>query len=216
MLFPTGKPNANLEGDALHLNHVEALSPELAPAFPMFKAGDLLVSLRRLNLLMVIDPVTETVKWTQTGPWMRQHDPHFEASGKILVYDNRSIENYNHEAEGRPAMASRILEFDPRTEQTEVLYEGSREEPFYVFRMGKNQRLPNGNILVTEPDPGRAFELAPAARSSGSSSTATTIAASPLSSRRPATRPPTPTSSRMGRPAPHRPPPRHPPPDPSP
>jgi hypothetical protein len=160
VLFPTGKPNANLEGDALHLNHVEALSPELAPAFPMFKAGDLLVSLRRLNLLMVIDPVTETVKWTQTGPWMRQHDPHFEASGKILVYDNRSMENYNHEAEGRPAMASRILEFDPRTEHTEVLYEGSREEPFYVFRMGKNQRLPNGNILVTEPDPGRAFELA--------------------------------------------------------
>ena len=161
VLFPTGKPNARLEGDALHLNHVEPLSAELAPAFPMFQAGDLLVSLRRLNLLMVIDPATETVKWTQIGPWMRQHDPHFEASGKILVYDNRTIENYRHEEDGRPPLASRILEFDPRTEATEVLYEGSKAEPFYVFRMGKNQRLPNGNILVTEPDPGRAFEITP-------------------------------------------------------
>lgn len=161
LLFPTGKDVPRQEGDALHLNHIEVLSEELAPAFPMFRAGDLMVSLRRLNMLMVIDPATETVRWAHVGPWLRQHDPHFEPSGRILLYDNRTIENYGHEQDGRPAYASRILEFDPASLQVKVLYEGSRAEPFYVFRMGKNQRLPNGNVLVTEPDPGRVFEITP-------------------------------------------------------
>jgi hypothetical protein len=159
VLFPTGKDVPWQEGDALHLNHVEVLNEALAPAFPMFKAGDLLVSLRRLNMLMVIDPSTETVRWAYIGPWLRQHDPHFEASGKILLYDNRAIENYGHQTDGSPAFASRILAFDPGTGQTDVLYEGGAANPFYAFRMGKNQRLPNGNILVTEAESGRAFEI---------------------------------------------------------
>jgi hypothetical protein len=29
------------------------------------------------------------VKWSQTGPWLRQHDPDFLSDGRILVYDNR-------------------------------------------------------------------------------------------------------------------------------
>ena len=54
---------------------VEELGPELADAFPQFAVGDLLVSMRSLNLIAVLDGSTHDVKWWQIGPWHRQHDP---------------------------------------------------------------------------------------------------------------------------------------------
>ena len=43
---------------------------ELASAFPQSRLGDLLLSLRNVNLLMVVDPGTQKVKWTRTGPFL--------------------------------------------------------------------------------------------------------------------------------------------------
>ena len=43
------------DGDPLHLNDVEMLRPEMAGAFPMFEAGDLLVSFRDKNTVAVLD-----------------------------------------------------------------------------------------------------------------------------------------------------------------
>ena len=40
-------------------------------------------------------------------------------------------------------------------------YRGTAEEPFYTPTCGSNQRLPDGNTLITESDAGRAFEVAP-------------------------------------------------------
>ena len=37
--------------------------------------------------------------------------------------------------------------------------EGTEEHPFYSRTLGSNQRLPNGNTLITESENGRAFEV---------------------------------------------------------
>jgi hypothetical protein len=81
LLFANGMHDTELskplDGDFTHLNDIEVLTPALAPAFPMFEAGDLLVSLRNLNLLLVVDPGTGRVKWKRSGSFLRQHDPDF-------------------------------------------------------------------------------------------------------------------------------------------
>jgi hypothetical protein len=164
-LFPNAERFVHLDTrDPLHLNHVEALPTAMAAAFPMFEAGDLLISMREINLVMVVDPETEKIRWAKTGPWVRQHEPHFMPDGRISVFDNRQVDNAQHAARGKPRLASRILAIDPKTGAIEVLHEGTLEQPFYTDIMGKQQALANGNLLVTEPTAGRAFEVTPDGR----------------------------------------------------
>lgn len=158
LLFANGAHDPGLDillsSDFTHLNDVEVLTPELAPAFPMFEAGDLLVSLRNLDLLMVISPVTGQIKWTQTGPFLRQHDPDFLATGQISVFDNRRDNN-----DGKLFGGSRILAIDPGTGRVTTLYGARTGENFYTNEMGAHQWLQNGNLLISESNKGRAFEV---------------------------------------------------------
>jgi hypothetical protein len=136
--------------DPFHTNDVEPLRAEMADAFPMFEEGDLLVSLREINLVAVIAAEDGRLRWYKHGPWHRQHDPDFQPDGTITVFDN-----------GTGSGRSRILRVDPATnEVTEALV--SREDaPFYTWRRGKHQILPDGTLLVTETERGRVFEAAP-------------------------------------------------------
>jgi hypothetical protein len=52
-----------------------------------------------------------------------------------------------------------VVEFDPFSQAIAWSYRGTPERPFYSETCGSNQRLPNGNTLVTESDNGRAFEV---------------------------------------------------------
>ena len=161
LLFANGR-HAIDEGshkDLTHLNDIEILSKSDAAAFPLFEAGDMMLSLRNLNLVMVVDPATETVRWAQTGPWIRQHDPDFLPDGRIMVFDNRRDES------GRQVFGgSRILVIDPVTREVETFYEGSEEAPFFSNVKGKQQFLANGDVLITEAETGRAFEVTPDGR----------------------------------------------------
>ena len=134
--------------DPFHANDVEPLDTETAAAFPGFEAGDLLISLRELNLVGVIDPSTRRFRWFEYGPWFKQHDPDFQPDGRITVYDNRMGLD-----------VSRIVAVDPASGETEVVFEDSPETPFYSWRRGKHQVLDNGNLLITESERGRVFEV---------------------------------------------------------
>src|ERR1051326_3240763 len=128
-------------GDVMHLNHVEPLPRRLADKFPMFKPGQLLISMRHLNIVAVIDPETRSVVWAGQGPWQAQHDPHFLDNGHILIFDN----------EGLWKTASRVLEFDPLTQSFPWVCSGyNKDVPFYTFERGMSQRFPNGNTLIVD------------------------------------------------------------------
>jgi Arylsulfotransferase (ASST) len=134
--------------DPFHTNDIEILSPELAPAFPAFEAGDLLISLRQVNLVAVVSAEDHDLKWWSTGPWYRQHDPDFLPDGTISVFDNNMSFG-----------ASRILDINPQTGELKTLFEGSESLPFYSWRRGQQEMQENGNLLITEAEKGHVFEV---------------------------------------------------------
>lgn len=137
-----------------HLNDVEPLSPSVADKYPTFEAGDLLVSLRNVNLIFVFDPISKKVKWHTDSPFIEQHDPDFFGDGWIGVFDN-NIDN----AAGKVLGGSRIVALQPHTDSVEVLFPTKHSEPFYTRRRGKWQMLENGNRLLTETRAGRVVEV---------------------------------------------------------
>ncbi len=157
-LFANNRPfDPNPVGDVVHLNEVEEIPPEYLDAFPMFSAGDLLVSLRQPNLVMVVEPSTGRIKWHRTGPWIQQHDADWQPDGTITVFDNR----FDGSPYGSILGGSNIISVDPRTDEVRYLYGDREGQHFYTRQQGNHQVLPNGNILINETNAGRVFEVTP-------------------------------------------------------
>ena len=154
------QPDPRDASDLIHLNDAEPLSAAMAPAFPRFAAGDLLVSSRNLDQLWVLDGKTQEIKWTFSGPMRGQHDPDFQQDGTITVFDNRSAGEASATNEQLGHLGgSRILAIDPSTGTARVVFGATDSYPIYSPFRGKHQMLPNGNILITETDAGRVVEV---------------------------------------------------------
>ncbi len=136
--------------DVLHTNTVKVLSRALASKFRLFKEGQLLVSLRNLNAIAVLDPVSGKVVWAARSLWHSQHDPSFLDNGHLLLFDNL----------GSPK-GSRVLEYNPLTQAFPWVYPGDKGTPFYSEIRGMTQRLPNGNTLIVNSEAGTVFEVTP-------------------------------------------------------
>jgi hypothetical protein len=137
--------------DPLHVNGAEPLPAAWAGRYPLFAAGDLLVSLRNLNTIVVIDPKTSRTKWALTGPFAKQHDPDWLPNGHIMLFDN---------AGGDPACGgTRVDEIDPATQAIVWSYDGCKGPTLSSPIRGIQQQLPNGNILITEALGGRVLEV---------------------------------------------------------
>jgi len=78
--------------DPFHFNKVDVLSRELAPSFDGFEEGDMLVSMRELNLVFVMRPKESKILWYRYGLTSRQHDATFQR-GYIAVFDNNPFSN---------------------------------------------------------------------------------------------------------------------------
>lgn len=149
-----------IPADLTHVNDVEPLSSSLADEYPLFEAGDLLVSLRVLSLVFVLDPESGNVKWHATDPFIYQHDPDFLGNGWIGVFDN----NYDLTRRGTMLGGSRIVALQPHTDSMEVRFPTQHSDPFYTHIRGKWQQLENGNMLLTESAAGRIVEVGPDGR----------------------------------------------------
>ncbi len=140
-------PENRDEHDLFHPNDIDILYKNLETKFNNYKAGDLLLSFRNLNLIAVLDPEDNGLKWLSHGPWKFQHDPDFTEDGKISVYNNNTGLN-----------RSEIIKIDPTTRAISNDLEKS-ELFFYSHSMGKHQYLPNGNVLIVVPGEGRVLEV---------------------------------------------------------
>jgi hypothetical protein len=143
---------ADVFGDALHTNCLMVLTPELAPRFPLFKAGQVLISVRALDIIAVLDIESQTVVWAAQGSWRGQHAPQFLDNGRLLIFDN--VGSW---------LGSRVLEYDPQTQAYPWSYQHEDSEPFLTFQFGMSQRLPNGNTLIVNSGPESSLlEVTPA------------------------------------------------------
>ena len=139
--FPPVPPSAGVApGDVLHANSLRVLRKSMAGRFPLFKAGQVLVSLRTPSLLAVLDIPKKTVVWAAKGPWHFQHDAQFLDNGRILLFDNLGS-----------AVGTRVLEYDPATQAIPWSYGGTSQTAFKAEFRGRCQRLPNGDTRAIDP-----------------------------------------------------------------
>lgn len=146
--------------ELVHTNKVAELPSAIADAFPLFEAGDLAISMRELNLVMVIDPVSKKVKWHQTGPWLRQHDPEFRSDGKISIFNNNVYRTayVDEQTVLSTPFTTNIMTVDPVSRETEITFgERPGQEMLSVIR-GEHAPLENDGVLITEFDAGRVLE----------------------------------------------------------
>ena len=132
--------------DVLHTNYIEIMDRTIEG---FCKKGDWLISIRELNLIGVLDPDKEQLIWSWgPGELDRQHSPTFLQNGNILIFDNGVSRNF-----------SRVIELNPLTKKIEWEYKSDPPEDFFTTWGGSCQRLPNGNILISESAKGRIFEI---------------------------------------------------------
>ncbi len=138
-------------GHILHVNTVEVFRGDQHRIFPHYKKGNILLSILIINTICIVDLEKGAVVWALgPGMWKHQHQPTVLQGGAMLVFDNKETET-----------DSQVMEFDPATQKVLWQYVGDENSPFFSQTCGSNQRLPNGNTLITETDSGRAFEVTP-------------------------------------------------------
>lgn len=147
--------------ELVHSNKLTELPQNLADAYPLFEAGDLAISMRGLNLVMVLDGETRAVKWHHVGPWLRQHDPEFRPDGRISIFNNNVFRNayVNEQTNLNTPFDTNIIVIDPVTNETEVVFgQAPGQEMLSVIR-GQHELLPNDGMIITEFDAGRVLEV---------------------------------------------------------
>jgi len=146
--------NMRKEGELFHTNSIVVLDGSMAHASPVFKKGNILISIRFIDTIAIIDLDLGRVVWglsgEENGMWSRQHDPRLLPNGRMLLFDNV----------GHNGM-SKVIEFEPFTQKIVWQYCGHEQNRFYSKSCGISHRLPNGNTLITESDNGRALEVTP-------------------------------------------------------
>jgi hypothetical protein len=145
----------NQTGDYLHTNAVNYIDAATATHFEFATAGQILLSMREPGLIAVLDPDTEKVVWAIRGPWVAQHDPDLLPNGHMLLFDNQG----RYDSEGQDK--SRVIEFDPHTYKIVWEYTGDGKKPLHSTLRSAQERLPNGNTLITESEGGRLIEVTP-------------------------------------------------------
>ena len=132
--------------DTLHSNSFEILNRN---SNGFCKAGNWLISFRTLNTVVVIDPETQNIVWNWgLGEVQKQHHPTLLENENILIFDNGTDRGF-----------TRIVELSPLTKEIAWEYKSDPPQKFFSPFRGANQRLPNGNTLITESDKGRVFEV---------------------------------------------------------
>ena len=149
--------------EIVHLNKVDELQSAIADDFPMFRKGYLALSLRKLNLIVVINPVSGDIKWLKVWPWLRQHDPEFKQSGTILVFNNNIFQNPyrkgSHITDTSIIHGSNIVEIDPVSNKYSIVYGDKGQQNFLSAIRGKHEITADGSLLITGFQAGRVFEI---------------------------------------------------------
>ncbi len=141
--FLLGPSVLGSDRDPFHTNCVEILDGTVP--HPAFREGNFLVTIRNMDCLAVIDPESKKVVWANRGRWQSMHEARVLPNGHLMLFDNRKFDG-----------KSRVVEYDVVADEIVWSYE---EDGFFSKGTGAQQLLPNGNVLITESQKGRVFEV---------------------------------------------------------
>ena len=136
--------------DLLHTNSLEWMRrPELEAKSSIYSSGNVLICMRHQDSIAIVNMELQQVVWTWgQGELSAPHDANVLDSGHILIFDNGLSRNW-----------SRVIELDPVTQKIVWQYKGPNLKEFYTAARGSNQRMSNGNTLITESDRAHVFEV---------------------------------------------------------
>lgn len=139
--------------DPMHLNDIE---PVLTDG-PYWKKGDLFLSLRNPSLVMLYRPSTEEVVWSQTGPWLTQHDVDILDDHRISVFSNNM---YNLGLGPYVEGVSEVLIYDFETGTVESPFRDVLEQLNAIASVeGLQEFTQSGHLIYEETTRGRIFVL---------------------------------------------------------
>ena len=132
--------------DVFHCNAIEILDRDVPG---LGGRGDALLSFWSFDAVFVVDLRTGRATWRWgRGVLENAHHPTVLPNGNLLIFDNGTRRKW-----------SRVIEVDPATRRIVWQYRATPPRGFFSKQRGAAQLLPNGNVLVTESDRGRVFEV---------------------------------------------------------
>jgi len=177
-----GTNPARSDFDWLHTNSATYVGPNhwFDEGDQRFAPDNVIISSRQASLLAIVardgkivwrigPDFSESEALRKIRQIIGQHHAHLippglPGAGNLLVFDNGGASGYGAptpvalDGQGIFARAnSRVLEINPVT--LELVWSYVSPAQFYSSNISAAQRLPNGNTLVTEGAPGRAFEV---------------------------------------------------------
>jgi hypothetical protein len=139
--------------DMLHTNSVKPISPALRARFPEAGPNTVLISTRNLDAIELLDLDAEKIIWVLQASWARQHDARPLSDGNIMLFDDLGdFAHGNH---------SRVVEFEPDPFKIVWEFPGDSGETLDSEILGAEQKLPNGNVLITDSGTARLLEVTP-------------------------------------------------------
>jgi len=114
-----------------------------------FRAGNVLISYRNLDVIAVIDYPSGEIVWAWGPGYLDgQHCPTMMTNGHILIFDNGWRRGW-----------SRVVELDPRKNEIVWEFVDSPRQRFNGTYISGVQPLPNGNVFICDGVHRRLFEV---------------------------------------------------------
>jgi Arylsulfotransferase (ASST) len=139
--------------DPLHINSVNPMPASFHRIFPFAGPNTVLISSRTLDTIALLDLDSRKIIWLQHGPFARQHDAEFLSNGDMMLFDDVGDTAYGRR--------SRVIEFQPNPFKIVWQFPGDTGHKLNSQILGSVQKLPNGNVLITDGDQGRILEVTP-------------------------------------------------------
>jgi hypothetical protein len=134
--------------DVFHLNSLQVLPRDVEG---LGERGDLLISPRRWDRVLLLDREKKVVQWVWgEGELDHQHDPSVSDDGKVVVFDN-----------GKRRKTSRVVVVDPVSGAIVRDYHGEDGKTFYSSGRGSVQSLDDGSLFVVIANEARIVQVGP-------------------------------------------------------
>lgn len=146
--------------EIVHLNKIGELKSNISNDYKNLEKGDLIISERTYNLILIFSPKTLKVKWYRVGPWVRQHDPEFFPNGEVHIFNNNSYDLIKPnflDTEKSENSSSNIIKFNLNTEIGVVR---PIKEPFFSRIQGKLEpSFDYKRTMITVSENGTVLEV---------------------------------------------------------